>query len=175
MLRAMFYLGTIITLRLIMIISALIISTTKSYSAIQTCGSVDFLVKPSGRSAAILYPACGSLNSTVDTQIIVLADMLQPIGPHSVGAALDLSFGMAMWLAIIIHLVGVEIYLGLTPRENERLRRVSYERQLEAGFSHPGSSGLTSDRWGDAEEWKPTKSESLDSVSSLPHERVEVQ
>jgi len=89
--------------------------------------------------------------------------MIKPLGSHSVGAAFELSFGMAMWLAIIIHLIGVEIYLGLTPRENERLRKVSYERQLEAGFSHPGSSGLTSDRWGDAEEWKPTKDNQLSS------------
>ena len=161
MLRAMFYLGTIITLRLIMIISALIISKINSYSAIQTCGSVDFVLSPSGRSAGMFYPAC--INATDDTEVIVRANMIQPLGPHSVGAALDLSFGMAMWLAIILHLVGVEIYLGLTPRESERLRRVSYERQLEAGFSHPGSSGLTSDRWGDADEWKPTKIERSDS------------
>ena len=160
----MFYLGTIITLRLIMIISALVISKINSYSAIQTCGSVDFVLVPSGRSAAMLYPAC--INATDDTEVIVRANMIQPLGPHSVGAALDLSFGMAMWLAIILHLVGVEIYLGLTPRESERLRRVSYERQLEAGFSHPGSSGLTSDRWGDADEWKPAKSERSDSNMS---------
>jgi hypothetical protein len=61
---------------------------------------------------------------------------------------------MAMWLALFMHLVGVEIYLNLTPVEGERLRKVSYERQLEAGYNHPGSSGLTSDRWGDAEKWK---------------------
>ena len=138
-----------------MICSAVIISKINTYSAIQTCGSVDYLLSPSGRSAAMFYPQCGFPNATANTEIIVLANIIEPLGPHSVGAALDLSFGMAMWLAIIIHLVGVEIYLGLTPRESERLRRVSYERQLEAGFSHPGSSGLTSDRWGDAEEWKP--------------------
>lgn len=66
-----------------------------------------------------------------------------------------MSFGMAMWLAIFMHLVGVEIYLALTPRESNRLRQVSYERQMERGFEHPGSAGLTSDRWGDAESWKP--------------------
>ena len=60
-----------------------------------------------------------------------------------------------LWIATIVHLIGVEIYLGLTPREAERLRQVSYERQLKAGYKHPGSAGLTSDRWGDAEPWKP--------------------
>jgi hypothetical protein len=43
----------------------------------------------------------------------------------------------------------------MTPAESERLRMVSYEKQLEAGFEHPGSAGLTVDRWGDAPVWKP--------------------
>lgn len=68
-----------------------------------------------------------------------------------------MSFGMALWVAIFLHLVGVEIYLALTPRESNRLRQVSYERQMEKGFKSPGSAGLTSDRWGDAETWKPLR------------------
>ena len=162
----MFYLGTIITTRLIMILSALTISTIGSYSAIQTCGAVNYTLNPSGRTAAMLYPQCGFPNSTDDTEVIVRANMKQPLGPHSVGAALELSFGMGLWLAIILHLVGVEIYLALTPREGERLRNISYERQLEAGFSNPGSSGLTSDRWGDAEPWKPAESKMPNSTDS---------
>ena len=43
----------------------------------------------------------------------------------------------------------------MTPREAERLRQVSYEKQVEAGLANPGSAGLTSDRWGDAEKWTP--------------------
>ena len=43
--------------------------------------------------------------------------------------------------------------LHLTPREHERLRQVSYEKQVERGLSHAGSSGLTSDRFGDSEPW----------------------
>lgn len=59
------------------------------------------------------------------------------------------------WLAIILHVVGVEVYLNLTSAESERLRMVSYEKQLEGGYKHPGSAGLTSDRWGDVLAWKP--------------------
>jgi hypothetical protein len=43
--------------------------------------------------------------------------------------------------------------LHLTPREAERLRQVSYARQLEAGMRSPGSAGLTADRLGDAKPW----------------------
>jgi hypothetical protein len=32
--------------------------------------------------------------------------------------------------------------LHLTPRESERLRQVSYDRQVEAGFKNPGHAGL---------------------------------
>ena len=43
--------------------------------------------------------------------------------------------------------------LKLTPRETERLRQVSYERQLEAGMKNPGSAGFTAERFGDANPW----------------------
>lgn len=49
--------------------------------------------------------------------------------------------------------------LHLTPREAERLRKVSYSRQLEAGMNHPGSAGLTADRLGDAEKWRNGESQ----------------
>jgi hypothetical protein len=68
-------------------------------------------------------------------------------------ASLTLTFGMAWWMAIFLHLIGVEIYLRLTPVEQERLRQISYEKQLKAGLKNPGSAGLTVDRWGDAEGW----------------------
>lgn len=45
--------------------------------------------------------------------------------------------------------------LQLTPKETERLRQVSYERQRERGLKHPGSAGLTSYRFGDAEDFVP--------------------
>ena len=62
---------------------------------------------------------------------------------------------MAGFLALILHAVGVELYLRLTPRESERLRMVSYERQLERGMKNPGSAGLVVERFGDADVWVP--------------------
>ena len=61
------------------------------------------------------------------------------------------------WLALFLHVVGVELYLNLTPAESARLRMVSYEKQLKAGFKHPGSAGLTADRWGGAPTWYPSQ------------------
>jgi hypothetical protein len=57
-------------------------------------------------------------------------------------------------MAIFLHLVGLEIYLRLTPAEQERLRRVIYDKQLKAGLKNPGSAGLTVDRWDAEKKWK---------------------
>jgi len=152
MLRAFFYMGTIITERLIQIISALIITMVGDYYAIKSCDEVAF-IKDSFEKTVSLYPQCANMSGSAP--LIVNANFNK--GPESIGASLGVSFGMALWLAFVMHLVGVEIYLNLTPAEGDRLRNVSYEKQLEAGYKNPGSSGLTSDRWGDAPTWVPAK------------------
>ncbi|EPE30060.1 hypothetical protein GLAREA_12783 [Glarea lozoyensis ATCC 20868] len=152
MLRGMFYLGTIITLRIIMQASTPILSASGNYFQSQPCKQVQFSYELYGFGpyTQMLYPQCSDPNA----QVSVKASMEGP-GPENIEAALGISFGMAFWMALFLHMIGPEIYLSLTPAEGERLRNVSYERQLEAGFKNPGSSGLTSDRWGDAPEWKP--------------------
>ena len=62
---------------------------------------------------------------------------------------------LQFWLALLVHFVGIEIYLALTPREAARLRQVSYEKQLAAGIRRPGYAGFTVEAWGDAEKWEP--------------------
>ena len=154
MLRAMFYLGTIITMRLIMILSALTITQVSTYYSTMSCDEIAFLYN-SSVLVNELYPQCSNFNSTVNDMVVIQAKFGNQ--PEQIAASLGLSFGMALWLALVLHLVGVEIYLALTPRERNRLRQASYERQMEQGFKHPGSAGLTADRWGDAEQWKPVR------------------
>lgn len=159
MLRAMFYMGTIITLRFIMILSAVISTQSSNYYTTMSCGEIASLYNSSARVGQ-LYPRCSNPNSTVDDMVVVQAKFSDQ--HEQLAVSLELSFGMAIWLALILHLVGVEIYLALTPRESNRLRQVSYLRQLEQGFKHPGSAGLTADRWGDAEPWVPVKTVAKD-------------
>lgn len=47
------------------------------------------------------------------------------------------------------------LQLHLTPVEAERLRNISYQRQLEAGMKRPGRAGLTADSIGDSPLWVP--------------------
>lgn len=152
-----------------MIISAVIISNNGHY-AVWSCAKIAATISKD-TDLVSTYPACASFvdGSNLDQVSAVLADM-GGSSPVNAGAALNLSFGMALWLAFAIHVVGVEVYvsfstryiedtsltelqLHLTPREAERLRQVSYTRQLEAGMSNPGSAGLTADRLGDAKPW----------------------
>ena len=150
MLRTMVYLGTIITTRLILIIAAQILSRVGSYYEIMTCG--ELLSMRDAEYVATAYPLCAASNSS---SIPVPVHVSFSNNIEEIGASLRIPFGMALWVAIFLHVVGVEIYLALTPREAQRLRMVSYERQLAAGFRNPGSAGLVVERLGDADHWAP--------------------
>lgn len=53
---------------------------------------------------------------------------------------------MALWISLTIHAAGVEIYFRLTPKQSERLRKVSRERWIEAGLEsdEKSSTGTSS-------------------------------
>ena len=143
-------------MRIIMLLSAIIITTFGGYYKVSSCDKVLFISDVDTTLVNSLYPQCANRVGSENPRVVVEADMTGG-SMEGIAASLGLSFGMAMWLAIFLDEVGVEIYLNLTKNEGERLRNVSYERQLEAGYQHPGSAGLTSDRWGDVPAWQPGK------------------
>ncbi|KAL0933763.1 uncharacterized protein CTRU02_210562 [Colletotrichum truncatum] len=156
MLRAWFYAGSIVTLRLIQIIAAMCISAIGTYYAARPCDQIAFMVEDTNRTLE-LYPACASYFSGENPaqQAVVHADILDSTSAAEAGVAIALPFGMALWLALALHAIGVELYLRLTPAETERLRNVSYKRQLEAGLTPTGRAGITADRIGDSDKWRP--------------------
>jgi uncharacterized membrane protein len=154
MLRTMFYMGVIITERIIMVIAAAIITRTGGYWQVSSCDKVLFIHDGNTQVVEDLYPQCADRVPGDNPRVIVAADMTGGLD-EGIAASLGLSFGMASWIAIFLHAVGVEIYLNLTTTEGERLRNVSYQKQLEAGLQHPGSAGLTADRIGDVPKWRP--------------------
>jgi uncharacterized membrane protein len=148
MLRTWVYMGGIITTRLIQVIANLILSMIGSYYMAMPCRQIE------GAGGDMeKYMTC---RANPDGWTVVHANWSGSTeGIEEVAAVFQITFGMCVWLAYFMHAVGVEIYLHLTKAEGERLRRVSYERQLERGMRQPGRAGLTSDRFGDEEEWKP--------------------
>ncbi|KAJ6783308.1 hypothetical protein PWT90_02543 [Aphanocladium album] len=148
MLRAWFYAGSIITSRLIMIISVNIIANQNYYTPIN-CGKLATFYD-NATALVASHPVCSDPTAWSMAEANFSGDV------ENIAASLSLTFGTAVWLALALHAIGVEVYLNLTPAESERLRKISYQRQLEAGFSKPGRAGLTADRLGDAVQWAPS-------------------
>lgn len=148
MLRAWAYSASTITLRFIQIGAASMVGMVPDAYRMLACQQINSV----GGDAAASYPKCAS-----DPSGWTAVKMnFMGTGVAESMAALQGTFAGAGLLALILHAIGIELYLHFTPAEAERLRQVSYERQLERGFRRPGSSALTSDRLGDA-EWTPSK------------------
>ncbi|KAL2760184.1 hypothetical protein ACRALDRAFT_1067205 [Sodiomyces alcalophilus JCM 7366] len=147
--------GTIITSRIIGILMTTIVSAAGGYYVARPCAQIDFTFDGNQNMTLQHYPDCAAFydGSDPDKYVVVSADFNGQVA--EIGASLSSVFGGAMWLALAIHTIGVEVYLQLTPMEHERLRNISYVRQLEAGMKNPGSAGLTADRFGDAKKWVP--------------------
>ena len=159
MLRAWFYMASIITLRLIMFLTSLIVSkypegsTGTIYEAIG-CPELMFMYAKNMTNMLSVYPECDPTLPGYDTKHVAV-QALFPGKQEQIAASLRIGFPAAAWLAFFLHAIGVEIYLNLTKAETERLRNVSYKRQLERGFKHPGSAGLVAERLGDCKPWIP--------------------
>ncbi|KAL9008953.1 MAG: hypothetical protein Q9173_005974 [Seirophora scorigena] len=167
MLRTWFYAGSIITLRIIMIISTLIVSQLGGFYRAVPCEEISFIYEDKNRpDLRDDFPQCFTPNGTTNGWVAVEAKFAgDASNPVQIGTSLHTTFGAAAWLALFLHAIGVEIYLRLTPKEGERLRKISYQRQLEAGFKHPGSAGLTAARFGDADAWEPPQAREEKTVS----------
>ncbi|KAK1235623.1 hypothetical protein PQX77_001142 [Marasmius sp. AFHP31] len=153
MLRTWSYASCIITLRIVQIISAQVVSAVGQYYTVWSCAEVLDTIHNNSTMLEELYPAC--LSGPLDiTHVAVQA--VWTIGVN-IGSTLRICFGPAAWMAFFLHAVGVEIYIHLTPGETARLRKVSYQKQLERGMVRPGSMGTVGDRLGDnfGVEYKP--------------------
>lgn len=148
MLRMVIYMSSIITARVAMMITAAVVTTMGGFAAPWSCAELLYTLDSNTTKVINAgYPQCTDPNSG-DQLVLVPATF--EVSPQGVGSALRVAFGNSMWTSLLIHVVLAEIYLKLTPSETDRLRAISYQRQLEAGVKHPGSAGTTSDRWGDA-------------------------
>lgn len=120
----------------------------------------------------------------------VKANFTSEENPMEIGVGLGIGFASAGWarlpynknttpsltltqISLWLHAIIIEVYLALTSAESERLREVSYQRQLERGFKNPGSAGLTGNL-GDAPEYVPVSKRQWNSTTGeelLPMKR----
>ncbi|KAK2043228.1 hypothetical protein LZ31DRAFT_332967 [Colletotrichum somersetense] len=155
MLRAWVYAGFIITMRIISFL-AVMITADSGYYQVKQCTVLDFIFRHNQTKVTDLYPGCGDYYSGESPGLnVIVYSNYYARQPAEIAAGFTSVFDAGSWLALVIHAVLIEIYLHLTPAESERLRRISFQRQLEAGMKNAGNAGLTVQRLGDAEPWLP--------------------
>ncbi|CAN8096547.1 unnamed protein product [Discula destructiva] len=173
MLRTWIWAFCIVTMRVLQQVGARLLSD-KGYFALKPCAQI---ASDGVLSAAVItahFPECEAyfLREKLGQTVMVEANYAGL--PIEINVALSFAAGASAFLALIVHIFGAELYLHLTPAESDRLRNVSYHKQLAAGMRHPGRAGLTADRVGDAARWCPRMDKKLgledsDEVSIIAH------
>ena len=125
-----------------MILSALITSN-QGYYAVWTCAKILSTYSEKNMGSLLEdYPVCESFASGSNPDQV--APVLASFAGNSsggVGAALNLSFGMALWLALNIHAIGIEVYvrsllcLRLEASANKNSCILPQERRNDLGRS----------------------------------------
>ncbi|GJJ08175.1 hypothetical protein Clacol_002383 [Clathrus columnatus] len=126
-LRAMSWMSVIVSVRVIMTIVTVIITVIGGYTSLWTCDEVLSVIQ----DTEALYEEFPSCRLGLQTYVGVPAGVDSPL---HLGSALRLTFAMAGWLAISIHTSLTEIYIQLTPKEDKRLKNISYRKQLALGL-----------------------------------------
>lgn len=103
-----------------MIIGAMVISNKNRY-AVWPCAQIADTIA-GDMDLVSAFPACASYadGSNLNQVSAVLASMDGDSAANA-GAALHVSFGMAIWLATVIHAIGVEIYVSCFHHNNPGL------------------------------------------------------
>lgn len=96
-----------------MIASAAIISNQGNFFDVRSCAQIDYVFYHFANYTVAFYPACAAYYSGENLNQHVVVEANMDGDPAQVGAALGVTFGMSFWLALTLHAVGVEIYVGV--------------------------------------------------------------
>jgi hypothetical protein len=109
---------------------------SQNYLTISTCEEMIFMYNGYSKPLDMLYsayPACQN-TSSADVTYVIVKGRLTSGRPEEIASIFSLSFGVALWLSLVIHNFAVEKYLWSTKDEDERLRVVSMKRRKAAGM-----------------------------------------
>ncbi|KAK8005444.1 hypothetical protein PG990_011481 [Apiospora arundinis] len=107
-----FYGGSILTMRLVMVLAAVVISKKSGYYAAMSCGKIHFIIKEQNTTAQ-RYPECTTyFGGTNPDQHAVIPAHISGQDEVQAAAVLALVAGGAFWLALFLHAFGIEIYVG---------------------------------------------------------------
>ena len=95
-------------------ITAAVVSSNQGYYTVWTCAKI--VSTFSDKSLVLLvqdYPSCASYaNGSNPDQVAAVSANFAGGSSANVGAALNISFGAALWLAFNIHALGIEVYVS---------------------------------------------------------------
>ncbi|QRV89374.1 hypothetical protein RhiJN_17392 [Ceratobasidium sp. AG-Ba] len=126
--RSWSYQMSVITLRVLAVSLAIIISIVGGFYHSMPCKEVEFILNDKDLYA-LEYPQCqADWNGSPVTHVAVLADVTENDDLRRT-AAFRAVFGLSTWAGFWIHAVVCEYYLFLTKDESDRLKMVSEKRQ----------------------------------------------
>ncbi|KAI0199332.1 hypothetical protein F4808DRAFT_432800 [Astrocystis sublimbata] len=113
MLRSWFIAASVITQRVVMVIAAIIISKTGGYSMAVPCDKIEFVLGSPERTLE-LYPECSSYVNGTNLFRKAAADayiFTPEVDVVQLVAAMSMTYGVAGWIALFAHVVGLEVYI----------------------------------------------------------------
>ncbi|ESK86437.1 hypothetical protein Moror_4944 [Moniliophthora roreri MCA 2997] len=118
MLRAVVYFSTVISARLIMLAAGQIITDIGSYYSLWRCDEILFVLKDLS-TLTDRFPQCiasGNILANGSTYVPVHASNNE--GDLGAASAVRACQGMSLWIATLLHVVGIELYLRKTEEAN---------------------------------------------------------
>jgi hypothetical protein len=121
MLRMASLLGVIISARIIMLAARAIISDIGTFYELFSCEEILYLT-----ASVSKYPSCVAAQQAGTSLDSVYVGIKASMGEAKInaGAAVRLAFPLGLWTALVIHIIGVELYIHLTEKQN--LHREGY-------------------------------------------------
>lgn len=142
MLRSVTYVSSVITTRIVAIIAREVLSAAGGYYELWSCTELEFL-QQNGQGVTNFdasYPIC-AVNPVLNGFSPVpppFVPVLVKIGsyPASYGSAVRATFGMALWISLVIHVLGIEVYLRSTESANQHRLGFILQRDKDESSSH---------------------------------------
>lgn len=104
--------GVILTTRIILVLGAMIGSKANSLHIGMLCAKIDFMMQ-SQKGVLAAFPGCAPFYSGQNPDVYVAVHASNPgANVAEVTAAFNATFGSALWLALVLHAVGIEIYVS---------------------------------------------------------------
>jgi hypothetical protein len=125
MLRTVTYAAVPITARFAVMSAKRIISDIGTYYATWRCDQMFFVLK-SMDTLTRLYPQCAEADNLGASYAAVRAGSKD--GPLGRASSVRVTRGMALWIAIMIHIIGVEFYIRMSENANQFRRGFVLER-----------------------------------------------